>query len=161
MRGLRALGIPRALDTWRLNGSSEQILEGALVDLLNAYSHPVMGPFPRAALAGIGGVESSLTGMRDDRGTMQPQLYKALPKKTGGLAHTTLWRVAAAAKELNSFYHNLATAVGLFPTNPDEQGNNLLRTATDMAAPRLIAPAYNPYATQEKLYRQRTGMGPQ
>lgn len=158
-RGARLFGIPRAMQTASLGGSAEQILEGGMTDTLNTILQPAMGPAPRAGIAFGFGVESALTGMRDDRGHMQPQAFRAVPKKTGGFASTSKWRASAAIKEMNGFYHNVGVATGLFPANPDEKGSHVIRGIAGLAAPGLVGPAYNPNAAATFLRQQRQAMG--
>jgi len=158
-RGARFFGLPSAMQTMALGGSGEQMVEQAGAQAIDTAIQPAMGPFPRAAAAGILGAESSLQGMRDRNGIVRPLAYSALPKKTGGFWKTSGWRASAAVKEMNSFYHNVAVGVGLFPPNPDEKGSHFVRGMVNLAAPGAVGGSYNPFATQKFLMEQKRAMG--
>ena len=157
-RGAKLFGVPKGYQNWNLGGNVRQVAEGAATDTANTIASPALGPFPRAMVALLLGRETYLTGVSDRSGAAGPQLYPAVPKKTGGIAKTAAWRGMAAAKELNSFYHDLATAVGLFPPNPDEKGSNVVRSVMNLALPGVVGNAYNPYKSQNYLRTQRQNM---
>lgn len=162
-RGARFFGLPAAMQTSGLHGTKEQVLESAGAQFLDTVLQPIMGPAPRAAIAGGLGTESSLQGVRDREGRMGPQLFRAVPKKTGGVLSTTGWRASAALKEMNSFYHNVGLGVGLLAgkdlSNPDEKGSHIVRGISNLAAPGLFGGGYNPAATQKFLQEQKRAMG--
>lgn len=173
-RGARALGLARGYKNYVLGGNAEQILEGGATDMFDAYTQPLMGPAPRAALAGGLGIESTMTGTRDSSGRTAPQFFPALPKKTNafqmqipgthvgtkltGVPAQAAWRASAATKEMNSFYHSVGEATGLFPQNPDDKNDSFMRGIVNLALPGLFGNASNSYAAADRLRRQRAGM---
>lgn len=151
-RGARALGITGATNTAILGGKWWQQLEAAQKDSMNSFAHPFLGPVPRAAFVGLTGDEPYLTGLRDDRGRLAPQLEPGVQKAGGGVSFAK--KAAAAARELNSFYGNVGAAVGGLETNPHDTSNKWARMAVDLAAPGLVGFAQNPAVQRAKVARQ-------
>ncbi len=82
MRGARATGLPAFYQTKMLGGTGGQAEEAAWAQILNTWSHPLVGPIPRAALAGAIGAEAHLIRFRDRSGSFGPELLPAIPRKT-------------------------------------------------------------------------------
>lgn len=156
-RGASAFGLPGAYETHQLGGSLGQSIEAAQRDMINAFAHPAMGPFPRAAFVGLFGAEPYVTGLRDRRGSLAPQFYPAIPPKTAPGFASTGARMLAAGRELNAFYGNLGAATGLLAAESHDRGNWLARMAADLALPGLVGGATNPYRRGAFVRQQRAG----
>lgn len=151
-RGARALGIKGAADTAMQGGKWWQDLEAAQRDVMNSYAHPWLGPIPRAAFVGLTGDEPYLTGLRDDRAKFNPQLMPAV--RNPGQGSSVLKRAGAAAKELNSFYGNVAANSGLGETNNRDSTDHWARMVFDLALPGLVANGQNPAKQATYVRRQ-------
>lgn len=151
-RGARALGVSGAYESHVLGGSKEQMADAAERDALNSFTHPIMGPVAKALFTGATGNEPYLTGLRDDRGKMAPQLWNVT--HSGGVAA----RAGAAMKELNSFYGNLGAATGMLSTEREVKGNQWLRMVVDLAMPGAVGKPSDPYRKQQFVEKQKRGM---
>ncbi len=157
MRGARATGVAGAFEARQLHGNAGQVMEAAQRDILNAFSHPALGPTARAAFVGVTGAEPYLTSFRDRSGKISPQFFPAIPPKTRPGLPALGARAAAAAKELNAFYGNLGVATGMAGDDKGMKGNHWLRMVTDLTMPGLVSNATNPYKKAEALRAQRAG----
>lgn len=154
MRGARAMGIPGAFETRQLRGSVGQQIEAAQTDMMNAFAQPALGPVPKAAFAGAFGKEPYILGLRDRYGSLEPQFFSAIPKKTKPPAIAA--RAGAALGQLNSFYSKVGVATGILPEGREDKGNQWLRMITDMTMPGLIGSPGNP-GKADILKQQRSG----
>lgn len=151
-RGARALGVSGAYEAHVLGGTKEQMADAAERDVINSFSHPIMGPIAKALFTGATGNEPYLTGLRDDRGKMAPQFWNVT--HSGGVAA----RAGAAGKELNSFYGNLGAATGMLSAERETKGNQWLRMAVDLALPGAIGRPSDPYKKQAFVEKQARGI---
>lgn len=151
-RGARALGVSGAYEAHVLGGTKEQMADAAERDVINSFSHPIMGPIAKALFTGATGNEPYLTGLRDDRGKMAPQFWNVT--HSGGVAA----RAGAAGKELNSFYGNLGAATGMLSAEREVKGNQWLRMAVDLALPGAIGRPSDPYKKQAFVEKQARGI---
>jgi len=159
LRGARAIGLANAYQTHQAGGNAGQVFEAAQTDVMNSFAHPVLGPAVRAAIAGLTGEESYITGLRD-RGQVGLRFYPAVPPKTKpGLPYVGA-RAWAAAKQLNGFYtegaENLAGLTGLAsPADPTRKGNFWWNLPFELLTPGLVTNASNPYARAKALAQDR------
>jgi N12 class adenine-specific DNA methylase len=142
-RGSRALGIKGAVDKGIEGGTWWQMLEAAQRDMMNAYAHPWLGPIPRAVFVGLTGDEPYVTSLRDDRAKFNPQLMPAV--RNPGEGASILKRAGAAAKELNSFYGNVAANTGFGePAAAHDTTNHWTRMVADLSLPGTVGNGQNP-----------------
>jgi hypothetical protein len=158
-RGARAMGIPRAFETWRRGGTAGQDFEAAQRDMINTWTSPVFGPPARFATIMTLGTEPYIADFRDKYGNWAPRGIPAIPPTTKP-GYSLGERALAASLGLNAFYNNVGEATGAL--NPMKtKGAEAFRMFTDLIAPNLIQPATNPYAqasvvrTQQSVYRRR------
>ena len=165
MRGARATGIKGAADTLMEGGQAWQAWEAAERDILNTWSHPFMGPIPRAAFVGLTGDEPYLTSLRDDRARYAPQLMPAVKNPHG--AAGTGKRALAAARELNPTLFDVGnagvTTLEHFYGDPSwnsglghstDKGDEWFQMVTNLALPNVMANAQNPAKQSMYLHRQ-------
>jgi len=169
-RGAMALGVPGAYQTLMERGTGGQAREAGMRDIVNTFSHPVLGPLPRAAVTATLSKEPYLTGFRDRSGKLAPELMSAIPDKTPAGWPTT-WRTAlAAAAQLNAFANSIGDIAGLQGNEKREQEaarvkvgpvkinatavlNNVLNMS--IVGTGLIGNSTNPFAAEHVLQQQR------
>jgi N12 class adenine-specific DNA methylase/adenine-specific DNA methylase len=103
-RGARALGLSGAWNTHQAGGNAAQMVESSRNDVVNSLVHPLAGPVVRAGVVLSTGKQPYLIHDRQGGSTMLPAVDKHAP------IGSEFW---SAAKELNSFYGNIAAATGL------------------------------------------------
>ncbi len=150
-RGVRALGVDGAYNTWRAGGNAGQIRESAMAGALNSASHPVMGPGARALFAGVTGDEAYVTGLRD-RNAKPGMTFLPASKEVDAAPH-----VGAAVRQMNSLYANIGSATGFGKLDPEYEvkGDRWLKMVTDLAVPQLVGAAANAKARTDFLKAQR------
>jgi hypothetical protein len=152
-RGLHATALDHSVNTLGNGGTWWQALEAAQADVMNSFAHPFLGPLPRAAFVGLTGDEPYETGLRNDRGDLNPQFMPAVRKAGGGSSIAR--RGLAAAGELNPFFANVGANAGLGQTPPpNDSTDHWLKMAADLAMPGLVGAAANPEKRQYYLRRQ-------
>jgi hypothetical protein len=150
-RGVRALGIDGAYNTWKAGGNAGQIRESAMTGALNAAAQPVTGPGARAGFAAVTGDSPYLTGLRDRAAKPGPQLLPA-SKEVDAAPH-----VGAAVRQMNSLYANIGSATGFGKLDPEYEpkGDRWLKMVTDLAVPQLVGAASNAKARSDFLKAQQ------
>jgi DNA polymerase-3 subunit beta len=154
-RGARALGILGAVDTMMAGGNWWQGTEYGASQAISTALQPAIGPIPRAALVGVFGVQPYLTGMRDRRGALSPQLFPAVPPRHAGLK-SFAERGTAAAISANAMESQVGQATGFLSPEQDP-GGRWLKSLLDIAIPGANPKPLNLYSRQQMLYQQRTG----
>jgi hypothetical protein len=167
-RGLRATGLQGGFETANKGGNSQQIAEAALVDVLNAWTAPLMGPAVKAGIAALAGVEPHIDSMIDSRGGNALDVMSSIPRKNvpfktfgqkvTGLPANVGWRARAAVMQLNQMFGVVAEDIGVLPRNPDEKQSNLPRGAVDILLPSFVSGPSNPYGSAARIHRQKSAM---
>jgi hypothetical protein len=152
-RGTRALGIAGAYDAHQAGGSSDQILDAALTNVINTAASPVMGPPLKAASIALTGSEPYLTS------AFHAQFLPAVAPQKPGVAGWAKAHLVAPLLSMNSSLAQLAAASGqvkgLMP-HADDPANHWLRMITDLLAPALFSRPGDTLFHAESLARQRS-----
>lgn len=177
-RGLRATGALAAIDTMMHGGTWWQAAEYGLAQSASTVTQPAVGPIMRSAWVGITGTQPYLTAGRDQRGSIGPQFFPAIPPRSSGIKSFGARAIQAAAST-NAMESQLGQVTGFLSPIPDNtpshfhpgmsakeialspfevvRDSRALEMILNIAAPGINPKPVNEFSKQKMLYQQRSG----
>lgn len=177
-RGLRATGALAAIDTMMHGGTWWQGAEYGLAQSASTVTQPAVGPIMRSAWVGITGTQPYLTAGRDQRGSIGPQFFPAIPPRSAGVKSFSARAIQAAAST-NAMESQLGQVTGFLSPIPDNtpshfhsgmsakemalapfeavRDSRALEMILNIAAPGVNPKPVNEFSKQKMLYQQRSG----
>lgn len=161
-RGLMAVGAPKVYETKMLGGTTGQAIEAGQIQALNTAVSPfVNNPIAQVGFKTFTGSAPYLTGIRDDRGRVAPQLFRSVRTEKPGvqMGANFLEALLETNPVVEKGYHSVAPLFGTGTLKPsydsrDENAVSMMNMVFNLAFPRLNVPHGNDDARAKMIQKQ-------